>query len=69
MIKSVDEKWISIESRLTKVETLLEDALVNHLPHLNAKIDKIQDKLDKGQYFVISTSIGVIITLALALWK
>ena len=74
--KSNNEKWIIIEGRLVKVETLLEDALSNHIPHLQVaidkvelKVDRIQDKMDRGQWLIITTLVGVVVTLALTLWK
>lgn len=59
----------TIKERLTKLETHMEDLLQNHLPHLDTKIDKVQDKLDKGQWFVLVTLIGVVVELALLLLK
>ena len=66
----------TIKERITAVEVKLDDALNNHLPHLDAKIDKVdskvdkvQDKLDRGQWFVLTTLVGVVLTLALTLWK
>ena len=47
---------ISIESRMTRVETKLEEILVNHLPHLEAKVDKIT-------WLIITTLVTVVIDL------
>ena len=47
---------ISIESRMTRVETKLEEILVNHLPHLEAKVDRIT-------WLIITTLVAVVIDL------
>lgn len=41
----------------------------NHLVHLAQSIDKIQNRLDQGWWFLVTTLVGVVITLGLTLWK
>lgn len=36
------DRNIEIENRLTSLETKIEEILLNHLPHLQSKVDKIQ---------------------------
>ena len=62
MPKSNNEKWIVVEGRLTKVETLLREALENHLPHMDAKIDKIL-------WFLITSFFGLASGLAFIIFQ
>ena len=39
--KEFNNRDMAIESRLVSVETKLEEVMTNHLPHLEAKMDKI----------------------------
>ena len=32
---------LSLENRITKLETSVEEIRINHLPHLEAKVDRI----------------------------
>jgi hypothetical protein len=48
---------ISVEKRLTCVETKLDEIMTNHLPHIQAKVDKIQ-------WLLITNLITVIFMLA-----
>lgn len=59
----------SIKERITRVEEKVSEIASNHLPHLDAKINKISDKQDRGQWYIITTSVGVAITLAVLLLK
>ena len=47
---------LGIEQRLTCVETKLAEIMTNHLPH-------IEDKLDKIQWLIIVTLIGLVTDL------
>ena len=51
---------ISIENRLTKVETLLDEIVKNHLPHIETKIDRIM-------WLMVVTFLGVVVDLGLRL--
>lgn len=51
---------LSIEGRLTRVETQLEDIRINHLPHL-------EDKMNRIIWLLVTTLAGVAVSLALAL--
>ena len=54
---NVDEYRLNIESRLTCVETKLDEIMQNHLPHIQAKVDKIQ-------WLLVTNLIAVIFLLA-----
>lgn len=54
---SVEYK-LSVEGRMSKLETLVTEIKDNHLAH-------IQDKLDQFQWLIITTLIGVIADLLL----
>ena len=54
-MKNNDYK-IKIEQRLTRVETTLQEISENHLPTLEKKIDRIQ-------WLLVITLIGVIVEL------
>mgnify|MGYP001599050823 CR=1 FL=1 len=40
-MKTNFNRTIEIESRLTKLETKLDEIMINHLPHLSAKLNWI----------------------------
>lgn len=54
-MKNGDYK-ITIEQRLTCVETKLNEIMTNHIPHLEEKVDRIQ-------WLLIVTLIGVVASL------
>ena len=56
-MKEVDYK-VDIEKRLSTLETIVSEIKDNHLVHIEAKIDR-------GQWFVIVTLVGVIISIVL----
>ena len=60
---------MTIKERLTKLETLLSDALENHLPHLDTKMDNLDAKFDRFQYLVLTTLVATLLDLASRLWK
>ena len=51
------KKDIETESRLTRIETQISDIVGNHLPHLEAKLDRLQ-------WLIISTLVAVITGIA-----
>lgn len=48
---------IEIENRLTIVETTLREIITNHLPHIEAKVDRVQ-------WTIALTAIGIAIDFA-----
>ena len=60
--KEFNNRDVQIESRLTSVEIKLDEALTNHLPHMDAKIDKIL-------WFLITSSFGFASGLAFIIFK
>ena len=56
----------TIKERITAVEVKLEEIASNHLPHLDAKIDK----LDTRVWWLLGTVIlGFLVSIVLTLWK
>lgn len=50
------------ERRLTTVETDVKTIMTNHLPHIQAAVDKIM-------WLLITTAVGVAVSLALLFFK
>ena len=55
MIENGDYK-IEIESRLTTIEVKLNEVMENHLPHLEAKVDRIT-------WLLVTTLITALVSL------
>ena len=55
--KEYNNRDIQIETRLTSVETKLEELTSNHLPHIEAKIDRLL-------WFIMTSAISMVIGLA-----
>ena len=51
---------LSIEQRLTRLETVVEEIKENHLKHL-------AEKLDRLMWLIITTLLGVVINLSMML--
>ena len=60
---------LEVEARLTKVETLLNELINNHIVHLNNRVDKLANKLDKGLWLILTVLLGVTIQLGLLFFK
>lgn len=54
---------VTIEHRITRLETDVSEIKDNHLPHLQKGIEKNNDKIDKLLWLAITTLIGVVITV------
>lgn len=54
---------ITVEHRITRLETDVSEIKDNHLPHLQKGIDKNNDKIDKLLWLAVTTLIGVVITV------
>jgi hypothetical protein len=54
-MKNIDYK-LDLEERLTCLETKVNEIMTNHLPHIEAKVDRIQ-------WLLIVTLIGVVANL------
>ena len=46
---------LSIEQRLTKLETIVDEIKNNHLVHIEAKIDRVT-------WFILVTLVGVVVS-------
>lgn len=51
---------LSIEQRITRVETQLNEIRLNHLPHLESKMDKMI-------WLIVTTLVGVVVSILLRL--
>lgn len=54
---------ISVESRLTKVETQLNEIIENHLPHIQESIDGLNLKMWVAMTFLVGNLIALILLL------
>ena len=63
------ERDLNVEHRLTGLETNVRAITENHLPHIDAKIEKLFNKMDRAQILVITTLVSVIIGLVLIFFK
>jgi hypothetical protein len=50
------EYKISIEQRITRLETQLEEVIENHLPHIESKVDRIT-------WLLVTTLVGIVLLL------
>lgn len=57
------------ERRLTTVETDVKTIMTNHLPHIQAAVDKVQDALFKLLWLLVTTAIGVAVSIGLIFFK
>lgn len=57
------------ERRLTTVETDVKTIMTNHLPHIQAAVDKVQDDMSKIMWLLVTTSVGVTVSIGLAFFK
>ena len=56
----------TIKERITRLEEQISEIKENHLPHLQAGIDKV----DSRTWWILSTVIlGFLVSIALTLWK
>lgn len=53
---------LTIEHRITKLEVAVEEMLENHLPHLQARVDKIQ-------WLLLTTLAGVVTGLIMQILR
>jgi hypothetical protein len=58
-----DNRNLEIESRLTKLETSLDEVKNNHLAHMARDIKDIAGKIDKIQWFFITSLVGILMLL------
>ena len=61
--QSIDAKMIATIATLVEAVNELKD---NHLPHLQTRIDTIDDRMWKGGTAIITILVGILVTL---LWK
>ena len=60
---------VTTKERLTRLETQMQELLTNHIPHIEGKIDKLTDKVDRGSWLAITVLVGVVIELAFLILK
>ena len=60
--KEYNSRDLQVESRLTKVEESLEEIKTNHLPHMDAKLDRLL-------WFIATSSFGAAISLVYIILK
>ena len=61
--KQVDEEMVvAVATLIEKVEHLT----LNHLPHLQARMDKIDERMWAGGVTIITILVGILVTL---IWK
>ncbi len=58
---------LTVENRITKVETNLYEIMTNHLPHLEDSIKGLRGTLDKILWLAITGVVGVVVDLILRL--
>ena len=51
---------LNIEKRLATLEASVNEMKTNHLPHLQLKMDKLYKKMDRIQWLLVITLIGII---------
>lgn len=67
---------IKTEHRLSVLETnystlndKVDEIMTNHLVHIQAAVDKVQEKQDRGQWLLITTLVGLVIVLTMLWFK
>lgn len=55
--------------RIVRLETTVAEIKDNHLVHLQSAVDKVSDKLDRLDWLLITTLVGVLVTIVLRLAK
>ena len=41
----------------------VDHLILNHLPHLQTRLDKIETKMDRAGWYIITTLIGILIAV------
>ena len=57
---NLDREMVKTVSALVE---RVDHLIVNHLPHLQARLDKIEGKMDKIGWFAITTLIGILVAV------
>lgn len=60
---------INIHERLVRLETQMKSILTNHLPHIQKAIDKLSTKFWAVILLLLSNLVGLVIALALIIFK
>lgn len=56
---------LSIEARITRLETTVEDMKSNHLVHLSDDVQSLSNKLDRASWLTLTVLGGVVADLLL----
>ena len=57
------------KERLVRLEEQVREIRENHLTHIDEKIDKLTDKVDRGTWLAITVLVGVVTELAFLVFK
>jgi len=49
---SAQRDWVELVERVTRIETILEDILANHLPHVNQELQWMKSRLSRPSWSV-----------------
>ena len=60
--KNQEQYKVETEQRLTKVETLLNEIIINHLPHIESKLDRLL-------WFLVTTAFALASGFAFIIFK
>lgn len=54
---------VTIEHRITSIEAKVNDIMENHLPHIQQSIEKIQEGIERRDWFLIGILVATVANL------